>query len=93
MQNLGGLTILAAAIFIVPALVGRYVIGGSWQQVAVSFGLWFGFLALTLLLPGSGRWGEKFGWMTILSMFLTIVLVPVLTLVQRVAGWGLAKFG
>ena len=86
-ENIPGCLTVLAAIFVVPALVARFVIGGDWRQVGAGYLLWFGFLTLVLIVPGKGQWSEKFGWMTILSMFLTIVVVPVLTLVQRVGGW------
>lgn len=92
-ENIPGVLMVLAAIFVVPAVVARYLVGGEWRQVGVAYLLWFGFLTLTLILPGKGMWSEKFGWMTILSMFLTIVAVPVLTLVQRVGTWLLTKAG
>lgn len=33
MGNLGGLLIVGGAIFVVPALIARFVIGGDWRQV------------------------------------------------------------
>lgn len=93
MNNAAGLAMVAAAIFVVPALAARFVVGGDWRQVAASYGLWFGFLVLVLVLPKGGTTDEKIGWMTIISMFLTIVVVPVLTLIQRLGLWALAKLG
>ena len=87
METLAGVLMVMAAIFVVPTLVARFAVGGGWSQVGGAYLLWFGLLALTLLVPGSGTYSEKFGWMVIMAIFLSIVAIPVLTLVQRVGSW------
>ena len=91
MGDIGGVMMLSAAIFVVPTLISRFVIGGEWRQVGTAYAIWFGLLFLTLVVPGSGKLTEKFGWMLIMSMFLSIVAVPVLTLIQRIGSWALFK--
>lgn len=89
MKSMGGLLVVAFAIFGAPALLARFLVGGEWRQVGAAYALWLGFLALAFLLPKGGTLDEKLGWMTIIAMFLTIVAVPVLTLVQRLLAAGL----
>ncbi len=91
MSNIPGALMVFAAIFVVPALVARFVVGGEWRQVGAAYLIWFALLFLVLVVPGKGQYQEKFGWMIIMSMFLSIVAVPVITLVQRIGGWMLFK--
>jgi hypothetical protein len=76
-----------AAIFVLPALAARFVVGGGWQQVGTSYAIWFAILWFTLGSSGSARWIEKFNWMMLSAAILTIVAVPLLTGLQRLGGW------
>lgn len=86
MSNLGGGLVYLFVVFGAPALLSRYVIGGEWRQVGASYALWLGLLFMAFFLPKGGTLAEKGGWMAIMAMFLTIFVVPVLTLIQRLLG-------
>lgn len=93
MQYAGIILGAFAAIFVLPVIAARLVVGGSWQQVGVSYAIWFAILWLTFGSSGSARWVEKFNWTMLAAAILTIVAVPLLTGLQRLGGWFLARGG
>jgi len=93
MRNIPGVLMVFAAILVIPALIARFVVGGDWRQVGAAYLIWFALLFCVLFVPGKGQYEEKFGWMIIMSMFLSILAVPVITLIQRIGGWILFKLG
>lgn len=93
MQYAGMVLGAIAAIFVIPAIAARFVVGGGWQQVGASYAIWFAILWLTLGSSGSARWIEKFNWMMLAAAILTVVAVPLLTGLQRLGGWFLARGG
>ncbi|GAA4003246.1 hypothetical protein [Sphingomonas humi] len=76
--------LLLGWIFVVPALLAKFVIGASWAQAGCAAALWY--IGLFLALGGpSVRAAEGFGWTMILSMFFGWAAVPAIALVLRLA--------
>ncbi len=85
---------LSAIAFLLMFYVGlpvafASVVGASWRGIGAAYAIWFGMLALWAI------WGRSrgvardaaTGWPLIIAMFLTMVVVPVLALVFRIAGF------
>lgn len=66
------------------------VTGASWTTIGFAYLLWFGLLGLWSvqgLLSRRTTSGEAVGWPLIMGMFLTMGVVPVLSLILRLFGW------
>lgn len=70
--------------FIVPIALARLVVGASWPQIAIAYGILC--LGLGLIAAGGNTIDEKAGWMLILGMFFTIPAIPILS-------WILGRLG
>lgn len=65
------------------------VVAKTWHAIAIAYGLWFALLGLWIaqgLLSRGVRNSEAVGWPMIGALFLTMAVVPILTLLLRLAG-------
>lgn len=86
MKHLDNLAILLGIYVVVPIALAKYLVGATWTQVGIAYGVHLLFLAL--IGAGGSTWGEKIGWMLIIGMFTSIPAVPILSLILRVFGIG-----
>lgn len=88
-SDLPQLVFIAFMIFGLPAALAMLVATG-WQAILAAYAIWFGLLglwALHELGSKSVSKGEAVGWPMIFAMLATFLVVPVLTLFLRLAGW------
>lgn len=89
---MGGWIYVIGAVFVVPVLIARFLLRGSWPMIGLAYALWFGFLLLQLPLgAATGQMSEMAGWAMILALYLTIPVVSALVLVMKLVH-GLAYF-
>jgi len=87
-SKLGGVAFFVFLVFGLPLALASAV-GPTMRALLIAYAIWFGLLGLwavvNLRSRGVGR-AEAIGWPVIFSMFLTVLVVPVLTLVLTVTG-------
>lgn len=86
--HLPGAAYMLFLILVLPVALAS-VVAASWTAVLIAYAIWFGLLGAWAVQGLSSRGvtrGEAVGWPAIISMFLTMVAVPLLTLVLRIAG-------
>lgn len=74
-----GLLFIASLLFVVPALIGRFVIREPWKMVGLAFLIWWAALLIFLGLDGPS-FDEVLGWSVIMSMFLSIPGIAIILL-------------
>lgn len=86
-MDVGGILYSLCLWVFVPILIAKLIVRASWRMIAVAYGIWLLMLALfgLTILP-SGTVGEAIGWPMILSMFLTIPVITVITLILKIRG-------
>ncbi len=65
------------------------VVAETWFAILIAYAIWFGLLGLWMaqgLLSRRVTNKEATGWPIIMGMFLTMVAVPILTLLLRLGG-------
>jgi multidrug transporter EmrE-like cation transporter len=69
--------------FFVPILLAKLLLGASWREVGMAYGVWTAGL-FVFGVSQSKDWGERLGWPMIIGMFLSIPAIPILVHVLRV---------
>lgn len=83
MQHIGFILFYLCAAIFVPILLARFVMRADWRTIRNACFLWYGVLVLPGALTASS---ETLGWAVILAMYLSIPVVPVLSLILKL--WG-----
>lgn len=78
--------IVLGGLFVVPIVAARFMVGGTWVQIAAAYLVWIVFQSL-LLGSGRGVRQEKLGCMFGISLVLTSLAVPGLTALMRIGGF------
>lgn len=86
-DNLGPFWLLVPSM-VVPILVARFLLRGTWTEIVQAYGIWIVLWFLFGLLHGLGRgsrsaYDEGFGWAIILGLFLPAFGIPILVLVLK----------
>ena len=76
--------IFLGLLIVGPTAAARSFVGGTWGQIGASYVVWILFLSI-LLGSGRGVRNEKLGFMLLLAMPFTILVVPLLTVIMRMA--------
>ena len=86
MSDSTGLIAVIGLAFVVPLLLTRIVIRASWKQCGIALAVVWGLLVV-LGLSWGGTLDEGLGWAAILSLFLSIPLVPAIAFAIKKARW------
>ena len=76
--------IFLGLLFVGPIAAARSLVGGTWSQVGASYVVWIVLLSI-LLGSKRGVRNEKLGFMLVFAMPFTILVVPLLTVIMRMA--------
>lgn len=86
--DLSAVAFMLFLIFGLPVALAS-VVATSWVAILIAYAIWFGLLGLWVVQGLRSRRvtsGEATGWPLIGAMFLTMAVVPVLTLLLRLTG-------
>ena len=77
----GAISVIAVVI---PSAIAKFLVGASWMQIGTAYALWVG--GVWLMTGGPFRsLDQTLGWTTIMVMLVSWVVIPVLSLVLRLA--------
>lgn len=76
-NQLGPLAFALGVYLIVPIGLARFVVGATWTQIAIAYGVLL--VGLGLISAGGKNIDEKVGWMLILGMFFATPGIPILS--------------
>jgi len=87
-SNWPGIVFFLGAWLVVPIFLSRAVVGADWVSIGIGYAIWIVLLALFGLLTylGGTRFDEAFSWPIILSIFLTILAIPIIVGALRWTG-------
>ena len=85
-NQLGPLAFFLGVYLVVPIALARFVVGATWLQIAIAYGVLL--LGLGLISAGGRNIDERVGWMLILGMFFAVPGIPILSVIIRTLGFG-----